>query len=262
MIDKISNILVGNNNNELINSTNKIDEKSSISSSKDNFDKINSNSDSSPNSITDNTVGEYYRSINDTTQFDSSEKENNPNKKKQVNDKELTKEEETRIKELKVRDNEVKTHEQAHVNAGATNPQYEYETGPDGVRYAVGGNAEIDTGEAGSPEANLQKAQQIIKAALAPANPSAQDRKVAAEAKSMADDARKEIQKEATKPEESKSVNKSETVEEIIPKDKTTNENENSINNENNSDIDKQLKGYANNFQSSNFVGNNINIEA
>jgi len=101
------------------------------------------------------------------------------------------------ISDLKARDTEVVAHERAHASVGGQHtgsPSYSYETGPDGVKYAVSGEVSIDTSEvAGDPQATLQKAQQIKAAALAPAEPSAQDRKVAAKADQMASQARSDI---------------------------------------------------------------------
>ncbi|KUJ73576.1 hypothetical protein AVO42_12225 [Thiomicrospira sp. XS5] len=102
------------------------------------------------------------------------------------------------ISELKSRDREVKAHEQAHLAAGGRHvtggASYSYQTGPDGQRYAVGGEVGIDTSPvSGDPEATLSKAQQIRAAALAPAEPSSQDLKVAAQATQMAAQARAEI---------------------------------------------------------------------
>ena len=102
------------------------------------------------------------------------------------------------LEQLKQRDREVRTHEQAHLNAAGQyargGPYYEYEKGPDGKRYAVGGHVNIDTSRvAGNPEATLRKAEVVRRAALAPAEPSPQDRRVAAQATSMAIEARQEI---------------------------------------------------------------------
>jgi hypothetical protein len=105
-------------------------------------------------------------------------------------DAELTEEEEKQIEELKQRDAEVRRHEEAHFRAGgryASTPKYEYQTGPDGKRYAVGGSVDIDTSEIpGDPQATIEKARVIKRAALAPEEPSAQDRRVAREADQMA----------------------------------------------------------------------------
>jgi len=54
--------------------------------------------------------------------------------------------------------------------------------GPDGKKYAVGGHVNIDTGAIpNDPEATIRKAKAIRSAALAPANPSSQDRSVSTE---------------------------------------------------------------------------------
>ncbi|OZG71509.1 hypothetical protein BTA51_19665 [Hahella sp. CCB-MM4] len=90
------------------------------------------------------------------------------------------------VSELSSRDREVRSHEQAHLSVGgvyATAPQFSYERGPDGRNYAVGGEVSIDAGTVpGNPEATIRKLEQVRRAALAPAEPSPQDRRVAAQA--------------------------------------------------------------------------------
>ncbi|MCH8129990.1 MAG: hypothetical protein IIC70_08840, partial [Acidobacteria bacterium] len=50
-------------------------------------------------------------------------------------------------------------------------PTFEFTTGPDGKRYAVGGEVQIDTSAVdGDPQATIQKMQQVRRAALAPAS--------------------------------------------------------------------------------------------
>lgn len=110
----------------------------------------------------------------------------------------LDSEEIRELTELKQRDREVRAHEQAHIAAGGayvkSGAQYEYEKGPDGKRYAVGGEVQIDTSKVpGDPEATLRKMQAIRGAAMAPANPSGQDRRVASKATQMENKARLEI---------------------------------------------------------------------
>lgn len=94
--------------------------------------------------------------------------------------------EQQEIRELSARDMEVKAHEQAHAAIGgqyASAPSYSYERGPDGKQYAVGGEVQIDIAPvAGDPQATIQKMQQVRAAALAPAEPSAADRRIAGEA--------------------------------------------------------------------------------
>ncbi len=94
--------------------------------------------------------------------------------------------EQREIRELQARDQEVRAHEQAHAIVGgryASAPSYDYQQGPDGKRYAVGGEVQIDLAPVpGDPAATVQKMQQVKAAALAPAEPSAADRSIAAEA--------------------------------------------------------------------------------
>ncbi|GHG75457.1 hypothetical protein GCM10010919_29660 [Alishewanella longhuensis] len=94
--------------------------------------------------------------------------------------------EQQELRELQARDQEVRAHEQAHATVGgryAGTPSYEYQQGPDGRRYAVGGEVQIDLAPvAGDPQATIQKMQQVKAAAMAPAEPSAADRSIASEA--------------------------------------------------------------------------------
>ena len=105
------------------------------------------------------------------------------------------------IRQLSQRDTEVRAHEQAHSAVGgqyAGAAQYSYQRGPDGVNYAVGGEVPIDVGPInGDPRATLEKMQIVQRAALAPAEPSSQDRRVAALASQQANQARAEIVSEA-----------------------------------------------------------------
>lgn len=105
--------------------------------------------------------------------------------------------EQLEIAKLVSRDQEVRTHEQAHAAVGgryAGAPTYTYERGPDGKRYAVGGEVGIDTSPIpNDPEATLRKMEVVIRAALAPAEPSAQDRQVAAQAQAQMAEARAQL---------------------------------------------------------------------
>lgn len=79
----------------------------------------------------------------------------------------------------------------------AGSPSYTYQRGPDGVRYAVGGEVPIDVSKVpGDPQATLEKMQLVQRAALAPAEPSSQDRRVAALAAQQAAEARAELSSE------------------------------------------------------------------
>ncbi|MDX1452680.1 MAG: putative metalloprotease CJM1_0395 family protein [Oleiphilaceae bacterium] len=90
------------------------------------------------------------------------------------------------IAELAARDREVRAHERAHQAVGgqyAGSVSYAYQTGPDGKRYAVGGEVPIDVSPVpGDPRATIEKMRVVKAAATAPADPSPQDRNVAATA--------------------------------------------------------------------------------
>ena len=92
--------------------------------------------------------------------------------------------------QLASRDREVRAHEQTHASIGgayAGAPSFNFTSGPDGQLYATSGQVSIDTSAIeNNPEATLEKAQIIIRAALSVSEPSAADRKIAAEAKSLA----------------------------------------------------------------------------
>ncbi len=98
----------------------------------------------------------------------------------------LSSEQKQQVSDLKRRDAEVKAHEQAHMAAGGGvvrgGAAYEYQRGPDGKTYAVGGEVQIDMSAENTPEATIAKMQQVQRAALAPAQPSGTDRAVAARA--------------------------------------------------------------------------------
>lgn len=102
------------------------------------------------------------------------------------------------LAELKATDAAVRAHEAAHLAAAGSyatsGPSYTYERGPDGRRYAVGGEVGIDTSAVrGDPEATIAKARQVEQAALAPAQPSGQDLRIAGAARATAQQAQLEL---------------------------------------------------------------------
>lgn len=98
----------------------------------------------------------------------------------------LTDEEKQQVRELATTDRQVRAHEAAHQSVGgslAGAASFRFVTGPDGQRYAVGGEVPITLAAVpDNPEATIRNAEQVRAAALAPAQPSGQDRQVAAEA--------------------------------------------------------------------------------
>lgn len=117
-------------------------------------------------------------------------------------DSKLSTEEKEQVKELQERDREVKTHEQQHAAIGGSyvrgGPSYDYQQGPDGQRYAVGGHVDLDTSKEATPEATARKAQVIKAAATAPGEPSSADLSVAAQASAMQLEAQREISEKIT----------------------------------------------------------------
>jgi hypothetical protein len=115
----------------------------------------------------------------------------------------LTKEDRQEVNQLKKRDSEVRAHEMAHMAAAgglATGPYYEYQQGPDSKQYAVGGHVNIDTSPGNTPEETVLKASRIRAAAMAPIDPSSQDRIVAAQAARMESAARVELASDKINP--------------------------------------------------------------
>lgn len=112
----------------------------------------------------------------------------------QQNKSEIKKDE--AAKELENIQREVISHENAHKAAagelgGAIS--YSYTEGPDGRSYITGGEVPIKLKEGDTPEETLRNMQKVQRAANAPAEPSGQDRQVAAKAAALASKARAEI---------------------------------------------------------------------
>ncbi len=105
--------------------------------------------------------------------------------------------EQLQLADLVSRDQAVRAHEQAHAAVGgsyAGAPSYTYSRGPDGKRYAVGGEVGIDISVVpNDPAATLAKMETVLRAALAPADPSARDLRVAAQAQAQMAQARAEL---------------------------------------------------------------------
>ncbi len=109
----------------------------------------------------------------------------------------LTPEQLREIQHLASTDRRVRQHEQMHIAVGGelitSGPTYDYKKGPDGRHYAVGGEVGIDTSPARTAEETVPKARKIRATALAPPDPSPQDRSVAACATQMELQAQMEI---------------------------------------------------------------------
>lgn len=114
----------------------------------------------------------------------------------------LSEEEKAVVQKLKQRDEEVKRHEQAHLSAGGGlvrgGASFSYQTGPDGMKYAIGGEVQIDISSEEDPKATITKMQQVKRAALAPSDPSSQDRAVAAMASKIEAQAAAELREQTS----------------------------------------------------------------
>ncbi|QID19784.1 hypothetical protein G3580_09275 [Nitrogeniibacter mangrovi] len=99
--------------------------------------------------------------------------------------------------ELAATDRRVRAHEAAHLAAAGGLAQgganFQTERGPNGKLYAVAGEVSIDLSPGRTPEETLSRAEQVRRAALAPADPSAQDYRVAAQAAQMMAEAQREL---------------------------------------------------------------------
>jgi hypothetical protein len=132
----------------------------------------------------------------DSVNYDSVKQYERNNAANEKNDDkaDLTNEEQEKIKTLNRIHTEVHLHEKAHISAagglarGGAN--YVYTTGPDGKQYAVGGEVHIDMSVGNTPAQTIKKMQQVIRAALAPTDPSDQDYAVAASARRIMADAK------------------------------------------------------------------------
>ncbi|MEM1396428.1 MAG: putative metalloprotease CJM1_0395 family protein [Pseudomonadota bacterium] len=112
----------------------------------------------------------------------------------------LTEEEQRIVAQMKARDREVRAHEQAHKAVGgryAGAISYDFTKGPDGQQYAVGGEVPIDVAPVkGDPRETIAKMEVVIAAALAPVEPSAQDRAVARQAQATKQEALAQLRRD------------------------------------------------------------------
>lgn len=114
----------------------------------------------------------------------------------QSQDPALSAAQQRQLQALQSRDIAVKAHEMAHATAAAGLsgvPTYTYQTGPNGERFAIGGQVNIDMSPGRTPEETLTKASRILAAATAPSDPSSADNSVAMQASRMASIARAQI---------------------------------------------------------------------
>jgi len=144
--------------------------------------------------------GDPQNSSDDSPSQQQDDKDNAKAEEKHASDdnhavKEFSEQQE--IKDLQQRDREVRSHELAHASVGGAatgSPSYSFQVGPDGKKYAVEGEVSVDLSAVkGNPRATIAKMQKVYNAALAPANPSIQDTRVANSAAQLIAQAQSEL---------------------------------------------------------------------
>ncbi|RAK07848.1 SprA family protein [Halanaerobium saccharolyticum] len=165
-----------------------------------------------------NQNNSFNNAVDNSSSSAEGQNKNYENKNETQTENEFSKAEQREIEKLKRRDREVRAHEMAHQSAGgqyAGSASYSYTTGPDNRRYAVGGSVDIETSPAKTPEETVKKADQIKRAATAPAQPSGADLQIAAKATRMKMEAQSELNQneisgENEETESSQEINKNE----------------------------------------------------
>lgn len=201
---------------------------------------------------------------NNTTQ-ENTENTNSQNKDSKrnneqtqmINGVELTLQQVQQLRELQSIDRNVKAHEAAHQAAGgglAGAASFSYTRGPDNQMYAVAGEVPIRMQEGRTPEETIANARQVAAAAMAPADPSPQDYKVAANAAKMEFDARAE----ATKLKAQEAKEKKEEEEE--KQESSDKNNQDSKNNSEKVEVNKEFKNFIGTIYQQNSQNNQINF--
>ena len=86
------------------------------------------------------------------------------------------------LEKFKNKDSQVKVHEQSHAGLAVSGISYNYQQGPDGKMYAVGGSVRLDTSMPNDPQAAQNKLDKLQKAAVSSSDPSAADLSIANQA--------------------------------------------------------------------------------
>jgi hypothetical protein len=163
----------------------------------------------------------------ETPKEDDVKKDEETSKNKAVkSDSELTASELQQVSELRQIDSQVRAHEAAHIAAGGSaisgGASFTYQKGPDGQLYAGGGEVPISSAGASTPEAKIAIAREMQAGALAPANPSPQDLKVAASAAQMEAQARQELNAEKSEEQKEEQINTYSNNQDALNKEQDT----------------------------------------
>lgn len=175
----------------------------SMSGAEQDFDNTSGSSSSRSSSqagseVKEGDEGAARQSTGESNTTSSAEPKPDEAQQKQQQNRESREQQalEREIDSLMKRDTQVRSHEQAHAAVGgihAGQPAFEFEKGPDGKRYAVEGEVQIDVSVVnGDSLATMAKMKQVYAAAMAPVDPSMADIRVAAEAMRKYNQAREE----------------------------------------------------------------------
>ncbi|ECP6257230.1 hypothetical protein FUD28_03655 [Campylobacter coli] len=207
------------------------------------YEKIQKNNTTQENTENTNSQNKDPKQNNEQTQT--------------INGVELTLQQVQQLRELQSIDRNVKAHEAAHQAAGgglAGAASFSYTRGPDNQMYAVAGEVPIRMQEGRTPEETIANARQVAAAAMAPADPSPQDYKVAANAAKMEFDARAE----ATKLKAQEAKEKKEEEEE--KQESSDKNNQDSKNNPEKVEANKEFKNFIGTIYQQNSQNNQINF--
>ncbi|HED6832156.1 TPA: hypothetical protein R5151_000615 [Campylobacter coli] len=193
----------------------------------------------------------------ENTNSQNKDSKQNSEQTQMINGVELTLQQVQQLRELQSIDRNVKAHEAAHQAAGgglAGAASFSYTRGPDNQMYAVAGEVPIRMQEGRTPEETIANARQVAAAAMAPADPSPQDYKVAANAAKMEFDARAE----ATKLKAQEAKEKKEEEEE--KQESSDKNNQDSKNNPEKVEANKEFKNFIGTIYQQNSQNNQINF--
>lgn len=193
----------------------------------------------------------------ENTNSQNKDSKQNNEQTQMINGVELTLQQVQQLRELQSIDRNVKAHEAAHQAAGgglAGAASFSYTRGPDNQMYAVAGEVPIRMQEGRTPEETIANARQVAAAAMAPADPSPQDYKVAANAAKMEFDARAE----ATKLKAQEAKEKKEEEEE--KQESSDKNNQDSKDNPEKVEANKEFKNFIGTIYQQNSQNNQINF--
>lgn len=160
-------------------------------------DKSNSLQEDQNTLVKNGNKAEKSKKSLETSDSKTEKTEKNGNSEKSTQG--ISDEDKSAISRLKMIENEVIAHEQAHKSAGgsiAGAASYSYSIGPDGKRYITGGEVSLRTPATDDKEQKVNLLNRVKQAALAPAQPSSQDIRVAAGASAEQVSLNAAIQKE------------------------------------------------------------------